>query len=158
MPTPENIENVCNHIQEVFALNEHSVSDPFALWNSHKVYIRGILLRMSSVAKKSRTQKLNDLLNTIQNLEKLNKQQASTITSSKLFKARQELRLFFISHDRHLRLLKSNHYCNGNKAGRLLACQIKENVYKQKIAHLQHPSPGVKLTNPKEIADVFSAY
>lgn len=47
MSNPENREKIRNYIWDFFALNERSVSDPFTLWNSHKAYMRGILLQMS---------------------------------------------------------------------------------------------------------------
>lgn len=51
--------------------------------------------------------------------------------------------------------MESPFYCNSNKAGKLLANQVKEKTAKQKISFICHPTTDAKLLNPKEIANVF---
>lgn len=78
-------------IKEFFAINAPSVSDPFTLWNAHKVYIRGLLIQMSARAKRQRLEKLNTILAQIQQLEKLNKRHTTQNIREALFMSRQEL-------------------------------------------------------------------
>lgn len=50
------------------------------------------------------------------------------------------------------------HYATSNKAGKLLAQRLKGRRTKTKIPHMTHPHAKQMLTNPQDIADVFSAY
>lgn len=55
--------------------NVGSVREVTTLWNAHKVFARGVLLQMSSQAKKRRTQHFDQLLSSINRIEDLNKSQ-----------------------------------------------------------------------------------
>lgn len=43
---PNNSDQIGKALKELFAINAPSVNDPFILWNTHKVYIRGLLIQM----------------------------------------------------------------------------------------------------------------
>lgn len=49
-------------------------------------------------------------------------------------------------------------YASGNKAGKLLAHQIKGFQTKTSISFIYHPITNSKKNNPQEIADAFSLY
>lgn len=51
-----------------FSLNAPSTQSNFTLWNSHKAYMRGILIQLSSRLKKDRNKKLDDLFQLIKTL------------------------------------------------------------------------------------------
>lgn len=141
---------------DFFAINASSVDDPFTVWNTHKVYIRGLLIQMCAKIKKQRSDHLNELLARILHLETLNKKKTQKLRES-LFDARQKLRTHLIAqHDYQMRTLKAQSYRYGNKAGKLLASQLKEETIKQKIPYITNPKSKMKVTNPKEIADAFS--
>lgn len=53
---------------------------------------------------------------------------------------------------------KAHFYSQGNKAGKLLANQVKGKTVKQKILFIFHPTTGTKLFNLKEIAYAFRDY
>lgn len=61
-------------------------------------------------------------------------------------------------HDFRLRSLKAQTYRYGNRAGKLLANQLKEKSIKQRISYIVNPKTELKVTNPKGIADAFSEY
>lgn len=46
-----------------------SADDPFTLWNSHKVHIRGLLIQLSTKMKWHRKRRFNDLIASIKQLE-----------------------------------------------------------------------------------------
>lgn len=69
MSLSENKVSISKHIKYFFDFNEASVNDTFTLQNLNKVYIKGILLKITFVAKQSETEQLNDLLIMIQMLE-----------------------------------------------------------------------------------------
>lgn len=114
---------------------------------------------MNSRLKRQQRKRLNDLVTTIQNLETSNKQNTTQKTRDSLFIARQELRTLLISRQQNrLCALKANSYRCGNKAGKLLANQLKDKITRQKIQHMHNPKSGKIVSNPKEIADSFSDY
>lgn len=53
---------------------------------------------------------------------------------------------------------KANFYFHSNKAGKLLARQLKAKTFKQKLPYLFRPQTGEKLLNPQDVADAFSVY
>lgn len=104
--TPTHVTSLTNQLKEYFALNTDSVSDPMALWCTHKAFIRGILLQTSSRIKKQRTLKLDLLLKDIKSLEIQNKVTMSTVLANKLIRLRSELRLILLEqHDQFINLL-----------------------------------------------------
>lgn len=64
----------------------------FILWNAHKAYIRGLLIKLSSIVKKRRAQQLNNLLNTIKHLESANNNSTSQLLRDQLARARHDPR------------------------------------------------------------------
>lgn len=58
----------------------------------------------------------------------------------------------------NLKISKANFYALGNKASSLLACQVKTQRTKCKIASVYHPTSKRLLTNPQDIANAFSDY
>lgn len=115
-------------------------------------------MKLSSVLKKRRNQQHSDLLSKIQKFELFNKINPNSTTSSQLDHVRHELQLLLISHHNKLHKWKAQLYCHGNKAGKLLANQVKERSIKQKIPFIHHPVTGARLFNPKEIANAFQDY
>lgn len=69
---PENTKQISKDLKKFFEINAPLVDDPFTLWNAHKVYIRGLLIQMTTKLRRQRTKRFNDLTK-IQNLENLNK-------------------------------------------------------------------------------------
>lgn len=124
---------------------------------AHKAYIHGgILIKKCSQAKRQRTQRLTELLDNINKLEQLNKIRPTPATSDKIFQARNDLRSFLIAkHAKHLLKIRTNFYAASNKAGKLLATQIKQRRAKNKIPYIHHPTTGDKLYHPKDIANAF---
>lgn len=58
------------------------------------------------------------------------------------------------NHEKYIKQMKLNYYSQGNKAGKLLANQLRQN----KINKLIHHRSSKAIYNPKEIADSFSDY
>lgn len=71
---PTHSNQIGKALTEFFNINAPSVDDPFTLWNTHKVYIRCLLIRLSAKVKKQCSERLNELLTEIRRLEILNKQ------------------------------------------------------------------------------------
>lgn len=84
MPLPVNTTTLSKSIKEYIEINEPSSSNPFTLWNSHKAFVHGILVKMSSTVNKHMMQQLDKLLSTIHTLEISNKQNPSQTIGKQL--------------------------------------------------------------------------
>lgn len=104
-------------------------------------------MQMSAKIKRQRTEQLTDLLAKIHYLKNLNKQNTTQKIWDQLFTTSQDLRINLIfQHDNQLHSLKAHsHHC-GNKAGKILANQLKEKIVKQKF--LNH-KPQIKTKSHK---------
>lgn len=81
---------ISQHLWELFATNENSVTDPFMLWNANKTFIRGI--QQGARVKKTLQRKTH-----------------SSVVRDPHFRNEQ--------YDKHLKRLKLNFYAGANKAG-----------------------------------------
>lgn len=69
MDKPTTVQFIRCHVEEFFEINSPSVDKPFVTLNSHKPYVRELLIKLGVVAKHQRTQQLNSLLFNIVKLE-----------------------------------------------------------------------------------------
>lgn len=60
-----------------YELNDNLDIDRFVLWSTYKAYMRGILIKLHSKAKKRRRQQIEEILSHIDQLESVNKQSPS---------------------------------------------------------------------------------
>lgn len=152
--SPENSD----HLAEFFALNKGSVSDPGMVSSTHKAYIRGLLIKLSSLHKK-RTQLLDELTSQIMTLEQQHKANPQTPQTDKLLSLRQELKTLLLnSFDLLQCKLKATTYSTSNNAGKRLAERLKGRGSKTKILQLIHPHTKLPLTDPQDIANAFRDY
>lgn len=156
---PQTLSVISQHLQDFFCINCTPTIDPFALWNTHKSYTRGILIQLVAKEKKRHSIKLNNTLSDIHKMETQNKISPTTAMASTLSKLRENLQeLFTQKYDKHLRRLKLNSYANANRAGKYLASRIKAARTKTIIAYLTHSTLHHKISNPQEIANQFADY
>lgn len=94
-------------------------------------------------------------------LSKLTRSFPKLPLASELLEQRQKLTcsLLLFKFENNLKLTKAKYYVAlGNEAGALLARQVKAQRLKYKISSLHHPTTKRLLTNPQDIANVFSDY
>lgn len=63
---------ISTHLQEFFTLNNLPETNPCTLWNTHKAFVRGLLIKLGSRAKKQYNAKVDKLISEIQSLETRN--------------------------------------------------------------------------------------
>lgn len=68
MQTSPYAEQIQNHLTDLFLNNQGSVPYSSTLWMAHKAFMRGILIQLSSLAKKRRRQGLDELTTEISNI------------------------------------------------------------------------------------------
>lgn len=83
MEIPTNITLIQVHLKENVDFNKSSVTNP-SLWSAHKSYIRGTLIKLSTQAKRQRTQQLTELLDNIGKLDPINKTNPTPTISTKI--------------------------------------------------------------------------
>lgn len=156
---PTYSSEIADHLKEYFELNDESVADPTMVWNAHKAVIRGIIIKLSSICKKKRTQQIDSLTSQIAKLETEHKTNPNPNLLEQLLTLRQELRsLLLYSYEYMQRKIKATSYSTSNKAGKKLAQHIKGAKIKSKIPYIFHPHSKEKLSNPQDITNAFSDY
>ena len=147
-------------LKEFFDVNDNMSVNNTTLWCAHKAYARGLLIQITAREKKNRNNTINSILVEISNLEKLHKKNPQNIILERqLNNLRSDLRSLLIAdHDKYLKKLNLKYYSQGNRAGKLMASQIKLCQQRNKIHKLTHHTSGKTILNPKEIADTFSLY
>lgn len=117
------------------------------------------MIKLYSTVRKLRERDITQTLEHIAKLEAINKPAPTFQCSTELREARNKLSsLLFQNYHKSLLRLRSKYYSQSNKAGRLLAQQLKTQQAKSKISHLLHPINKAKLTDPREIANQFKIY
>lgn len=58
---PKYSQVIKEDLTEYFSLNTGTVADPTMVWNVHKAVIKGSIMKLSSVCKKKRTQRIDEL-------------------------------------------------------------------------------------------------
>lgn len=153
-PTKTYVEH---QLKEFFLINQESVSNPFSLWNAHKAFVRGILIQQGARVRRMRQQHTTRIINQIDLLEKQNMINTSTSLIDQITKLRTELRLLLLEDfEKATRKLKLSYYTCGNRAGKLLAQQLRGHRYKTHIQHIIQTQ--IKHQHPQDIADAFSHY
>lgn len=119
----------------------------------------GLFIQLGAREKKLRKQLIDNLITNIQTTDTLNKQHPNPDVKAKLLKLRLVLRSLLIeNYDKFHKRTKMHFYISDNKAGKLLASQIKGCRTKTHIPCLIHPVTKEKLLNPQDIADAFNTY
>lgn len=142
-----------------FLLNNNSDSiSPSLLWETMKVVIRGEIISYSASLNTFKKHNQEQLLDNIKKLDDT----ISMSPSPELVKERQNLQMEYnllTTHETEKLLLHSRGflYEHGEKAGRLLAHQLKSRTASQQISQIRTDT-GDLTVNPSVINDTFKKY
>lgn len=105
-----------------FMYNDTPEISRYTLWNTYKVYMRVILIKLASYNKKQREKKIEDLFYSIALKERDNKANPNPCLTNAILQKRQKLRsLLLYKFENHLKYLKANYYSLHNKAKSLVS-------------------------------------
>lgn len=159
LSNPTHQTALAKQLVEFFSLNASPDISANTLWNSHKAYMRGVLIQLSSRLKRERTRIMSDLLKRIQTLELQQQSSPHISTHNDLFKARLELRTHFMGeYEYQLKRTKLTYYHSMNKPSKFMARRVAAARSKTKIPFLISQTRGHKITDPQDIADNFSEF
>lgn len=142
-------------IDEFIYFNRSDSISPSMLWETLKAVIRGKIISYSISCSKERKQKEEELLKSIRHID----QQYSITPTPELYKERVALiaQYDLLSTERtekHQLWLKGHYYEHGDKAGRLLAYQLKCQSASRLIPQIRTISQSLTI-DPIEINDTF---
>lgn len=154
--------NFCKYVTDSINFfgetNKNDVTSPSLLWETLKAFIRGRIISYTSHANKLRRARQRELEKSIADLDVL----LSTSQTPDLYKERlglqTELSLLLTAEAERL-LLRSRGsvYEHGDKAGRLLAHQLKARLASNQITQIRDVS-GSLTSDPEKINDTFRLY
>ena len=152
----------CNHIARSIDLfletNRNEDTSPSTLWETLKAFLRGHIISYSAHSKKNQKKRQIELMNAIAELD----HQCSTSPSAELAKERLSLQTelnLLSTRDAEKMLLRAQGtlYEHGDKAGRLLAHQLKSRQASRQIPQITNNS-GSTTTDLLEINNTFRDY
>lgn len=153
---PEFIEFVNKHLDLFFETNQNSASPNF-IWESMKAYIRGQIISYTSGRRKKYNSMVNSLEKEIKELEKQHLTLRDTETEQKLRLKQLEYNTITTRKiENAMRRMKQKFYEQGDKAGKLLAWQIRREEAQKEIHVLKSGSNTI--TSPKEINNMFKTF
>lgn len=124
--TPEVVTEVSRELRQYFSTNVSSEVYPTVVWEAHKSYIRGLLIKIGSRVKKERAREIVDLLGKIKTLEFTHKQSLASQTLLELTALRNQLRsLALIKAKETISKCHRSFYEHSNKCGKLLARALR---------------------------------
>ena len=128
---------------------------PSLLWETLKAYLRGEIIAYSSHRNRERKRQKQKLIDAISEVDC----KYSTSPNPSLYKERLALQTQYnlISTSERERLIMRSHYEHGEKAGRLLAHQLKSKSASQSISQIEETT-GEITTDPLKINDTFKKY
>ncbi|XP_078524928.1 uncharacterized protein LOC144798014 [Lissotriton helveticus] len=135
-------------------------SDPEGrmVWAAAKATIRGQLMRDAALSKKKNAAKQVDLEKDIRRLSQLYISKPTLQNRKLLEQARMSLNTLFTSKAKYaLQKMKGRHYEQGEKAGRLLAAQLRQREAAMAIPAIKS-SGGDILTRPQYIVEEFASF
>lgn len=152
------VEQIKTHINVYLSINDNSDTSRSTLWEALKAYIRGQIISYSSLIKKQNSKQKDELTDQLLEIDR----QYSISPSPDLYKRRitlqTEFKLLCTTETAKL-LTRARHksYEHGERAGKLLAHQIKEVAASRLITKIRTGS-GQITVDPEEINNTFKNY
>lgn len=128
-------------------------------WCAQKTFARGTIIQIASREKKKKAQLMTQLHNTIADLEALHKTSTSADILKHLTSCHEELRQELrADYDTYFKRMKLSFYSQNNRAGKLLASQLKKRQARANLTHIKHHNTNTTFHNSKDIANAFKDY
>lgn len=144
---PDHSAYIQKNLEKFFKLNKGTVSSITTVWNTHKAFIRRIIMQVGARERRKRSQCLDTLTSSIKLLETQNQISPDPALKTELNRLRQELRTHLLdTFEKAQTRFKAMHYSPGNKAGKAMATRLKGHYAKSKITHLYQPTTHKKIT------------
>lgn len=154
----EGREEIKNQILLYLTFNDTSGISKATLWEAMKAYLRGQIISWKSLINKRQREKENQIMEELAELDKQHSTNPSTTLHNKKLSLQTELG--FIYTTRTVKLLtkaKHKHYEQGEKPGKVLAQQIKEQAASRLITEIR-TNTGQTTRDLKEINDTFKSF
>lgn len=154
---PKVIKKIEGELEEFFTINDTPEISIPTLWESHKAYIRCILMLIGAQKKKKRRESLDLLLKEIQEIEQQSWPKG-TPERQELIKKMEELASFLDQETKGaFFMVMKEKYQWGNKPGKLLAKILWEKKNVSFVLKIRDEK-GEMVYSSSEIARVFHAY
>lgn len=146
------------HIQMFFQINDTPTTCCSVLWESFKAYLRGQVISFVSHSKKLEQSKLASIATKIRDLDA----QYSIAPSPTLYSSRVKLQseydlLSTNIVERQLLQTRQRYFEQGDKAGKLLAYQVRAAAASRFVPRVKSPT-GETVTDLTNISNVFSDF
>lgn len=128
------------------------------IWEAHKPFIRGILIKHGSRIKRHRETQVNKLLKNIHDKEAIHKRTLTLDTLSQLTALREQLKPLTLNYaKRQILRCRTHYYDQGDKCGKSLARALRSE-YTQSFVPLIKGKGGTHRLRTEDIAAEFRSF
>ena len=149
---------ISSEIASFLEINQTPGMSSLTVWESLKAYLRGQIISYCAIKKKKNTARLKELTDDILKLDRLYSHMPCAETMKKRIFLQTEFDLLTTRQAEHL-ISKSRHgsYEHGEKAGRILAHQLRQRTANQTIPAI-NDEQGLKNTDSQKINSCFKTF
>lgn len=146
-------------IRDYTDYNNDTCTSPSIFWDALKAVLRGKLIMWSSMKKKERERRINDLTAELKSLEQKHMQNNNNDLLENIAEIKQTLnRAYEDQIEKKTKFMKQNYYENGPKAKKLLAWRLRKQQADRFIHKVKNPQDDNIHYNLKDIQNSFAAF
>lgn len=147
---PEVVAEVAKELRQFFAENTNSEIASTMVWEAHKSYIRGLLIKIGSRIKKAREQQTLELLGKIRSLEATHKRSLAEQALADLTALWNQLRTMALHRAKAvIAKCRKTFYMHSNKSGKLLARALRAQRARTFIPEIYTETLTIRFTPQK---------
>lgn len=148
-----------NEIHSYLETNDNEEVTPPILWDAAKAVLRGKIIALASLKKKTRQQELKKLQHLLNLLEKEHKDKQTPKILEQIKKTRNEINMLYTQEiEKKIMFSKQKYYENGSKFMKILAWKLKKQQADQTIYKVKDPITNTIQTKQENIHDTFERY
>lgn len=145
--------------KEYLEQNDTGEVSPGTIWDAAKAVIRGKLIMWSSIKKREKQKRINDLLQELKDLEIKHMELNDPKSLDQIKLTKQNLNKIYDSHEEmKAKYIKQRYYDNGPRAKKLLAWRIRKQQEERSIHKIKDTQSGKMCHKLKEIQKSFEDY
>ena len=146
-------------IENFLQLNDNGEVTPAILWDALKAWMRGNIIALTSLAKKLRTQKIQDLEARLEQLQRVHESGLDPEVKREMEVVRGELDTLG-THEikKSLLFTRQRYYEAGGKSMRLLAYRLRKQQADNTILRIRNPETGQIENSLEKIKESFNNY
>uniref|UniRef100_A0A3B1JE93 Reverse transcriptase domain-containing protein n=1 Tax=Astyanax mexicanus TaxID=7994 RepID=A0A3B1JE93_ASTMX len=146
---------ICTYLEN----NDNGEVPPHIVWDAAKAVLRGKLIALASWKKKIRLQRLQQLQNELDQLEKEHKYNQTQSIMEQIKKVQTEINMIYTQEiEKKIMFTKQKYYEDGSKSMKLLSRKLRQQQTNSTIFKIKDPENNVIQTKQEHIHKAFEKF